>query len=115
MGSDPRKVELPANRRGILTQPSLLALTSTNNETHPVKRGVFVHRQLFCGILSNPFQNLKIVLPAEDPNATISGGRARASGDSGGCNVSSLPSTNATYGMLGLAIALGFAAVRRRR
>jgi hypothetical protein len=52
--------------------------------------------------------------PAEDPNAAISGGRNRASGDGGGCNVSALPTANATFAMLGLAIAL-ITAIRRRR
>jgi hypothetical protein len=70
VGAEPERVALPPERRGILTHPSLLALTSDRGETAPVKRGVFVLRRVLCGDLPNPPQNLEIVKPKPDPNAT---------------------------------------------
>lgn len=41
-GSEFRRVELPAQRRGILTQASILLLTSNPTRTSPVKRGKWI-------------------------------------------------------------------------
>jgi mono/diheme cytochrome c family protein len=41
------RVKLPSNRVGILTQASVLALTSNATRTSPVKRGKFVLEQIF--------------------------------------------------------------------
>jgi mono/diheme cytochrome c family protein len=45
-GQDFVRVKLPANRSGILTQASILALASNATRTSPVKRGKFVLEQL---------------------------------------------------------------------
>jgi hypothetical protein len=45
-GSEFRRVRLPANRGGILTQASILTLTSNSTRTAPVKRGKFVLDQI---------------------------------------------------------------------
>ena len=49
-GQEFRRVKLPANRGGILTQASILTLTSNPTRTAPVKRGKWVLEQ----ILSTP-------------------------------------------------------------
>jgi len=45
-GREFRKVPLPANRGGILTQASILTLTSNSQRTSPVQRGKFVLEQI---------------------------------------------------------------------
>jgi Protein of unknown function (DUF1592)/Protein of unknown function (DUF1588)/Protein of unknown function (DUF1587)/Protein of unknown function (DUF1585)/Protein of unknown function (DUF1595) len=60
----------PKQRSGLLTQPSVLAVTSHPNQSSPVHRGKFVREQLLCQQLPPPPANLKIVPPAVDPNAT---------------------------------------------
>lgn len=45
-GAEFRRVKLPANRGGILTQASILTLTSNPTRTSPVKRGKWVLDQL---------------------------------------------------------------------
>ncbi|HEY7156316.1 MAG TPA: DUF1592 domain-containing protein, partial [Gemmataceae bacterium] len=46
-GKEFRRVKLPANRGGILTQASILTLTSNPTRTSPVKRGKWVLDQIF--------------------------------------------------------------------
>jgi uncharacterized protein DUF1592/uncharacterized protein DUF1588/uncharacterized protein DUF1587/uncharacterized protein DUF1585/uncharacterized protein DUF1595/cytochrome c len=45
-GADFRKIKAPGNRGGLLTQASILTLTSTATRTSPVKRGKWVLEQL---------------------------------------------------------------------
>jgi hypothetical protein len=45
-GKEFRRVKLPANRGGLLTQASILTLTSNSTRTAPVKRGKFVLDQI---------------------------------------------------------------------
>src|SRR6476469_8074127 len=45
-GSEFRKVASPSNRGGLLTQASILTLTSNPNRTAPVKRGKWILEQL---------------------------------------------------------------------
>ncbi len=45
-GPEFRRVKLPPNRGGILTQASILTLTSNSTRTAPVKRGKFVLEQI---------------------------------------------------------------------
>lgn len=61
---------LPPERRGILTQPSILALTSRAHETAPIRRGLFVIERLLCEHLPPPPEELEIVPPEVDPNLT---------------------------------------------
>jgi hypothetical protein len=69
-GDGPQKVDVPAERRGILTHPSLLALTSESTGTSPVRRGVFVLKRVLCGEIAPPPQNANVTKPPPDPNAT---------------------------------------------
>jgi hypothetical protein len=48
----------PAERAGLLTQPSFLATHAGWSETSPIQRGVFVHRQILCTDLPDPPPNL---------------------------------------------------------
>jgi hypothetical protein len=65
-----QKVNLPDARRGFLTHPSILAITSHTDRTSPVRRGVFVLRNLLCLPLGNPPQNVNVNLPPIDPTLT---------------------------------------------
>ncbi len=58
------------HRAGMLTSPLLLALQAKDNETAPIRRGKFVLTRMFCQSLPPPPPNVKIVLPAPDPNLT---------------------------------------------
>ncbi len=51
LGDEPTRTELPEQRRGVLTHPSVLTVTSDTDATSPVKRGVFVLRSLLCQAL----------------------------------------------------------------
>jgi hypothetical protein len=68
LGATPQKVMLPEQRRGFLTHPSILSLTSHIDRTSPVYRGVFVIRNLLCLPLANPPQNVSTTLPPIAPN-----------------------------------------------
>ncbi|HET6583623.1 MAG TPA: DUF1588 domain-containing protein, partial [Nannocystaceae bacterium] len=64
------RMQLPEERAGILTQPSVLAVTSTFDTTSPVRRGVFVLENVLCQELPPPPPGLMISPPPPDPNAT---------------------------------------------
>jgi hypothetical protein len=70
LGTTAAKVMLPAQRRGILTHSSILSLTSHTDRTSPVRRGVFVIRNLLCLPLANPPQNVNTNLPPIDKSLT---------------------------------------------
>lgn len=63
---DPDHIE----RRGVLAQPALLAVTSTPVMTNPVYRGVFVREQILCAPLAPPPPGLAVVAPDPDPRLT---------------------------------------------
>lgn len=69
-GAEFRRVELPAERAGLLTHPSILALTASPHETSPIHRGLFVLEQLLCLELPSPPDDAEIEIPALDPQAT---------------------------------------------
>jgi hypothetical protein len=77
----PHRVDLPAQRRGLLTQPSLLAVTSTQRETSPVQRGAFVLKELLCQTLPRPPDELNVSPPVEVPNTTTRSRWERHSAD----------------------------------
>jgi hypothetical protein len=54
----------PNERAGLLTQPSFLATHASWSETSPIRRGVFVHRQILCTDLPAPPANVN-----RDPSA----------------------------------------------
>jgi len=61
---------LPDERRGVLSQPSLLAVTAGFEGTSPVERGVFVLEQLLCAELPPPPADLMVAPPEPDPSLT---------------------------------------------
>jgi hypothetical protein len=63
-------MQLPDERAGILTQPSVLAVTSTFDTTSPVVRGVFVLEHILCEDLPSPDPGLMVSPPPPDPDAT---------------------------------------------
>jgi hypothetical protein len=64
------RMALPKERAGILTQPSVLAVTSTFDTTSPVARGVFVLEHILCEELPPPPPGLMVAPPPPDPDAT---------------------------------------------
>lgn len=59
-----------AQRKGLLTQGSLLALHSKPQQTSPVHRGKFVRESLLCQFLPPPPANLVITPPELNPSLT---------------------------------------------
>jgi hypothetical protein len=58
-GTAMQKVQSPAGQRaGILTHPALMSIFATDNESHPVKRGVFVWDKVLCRPLPDPPANI---------------------------------------------------------
>jgi hypothetical protein len=60
----------PAQRKGLLTQGSLLAMHSAALSSSPVHRGKFVRESLLCQFLPPPPANLIITPPELNPNLT---------------------------------------------
>jgi hypothetical protein len=60
----------PTQRKGLLTQGSLLALQSKPQQTSPVHRGKFVRENLLCQFLPPPPANLVITPPELNPSLT---------------------------------------------
>lgn len=48
----------PARYRGLLTQPTLMAMFGTADESHPIKRGTFVMDRILCTPALPPTENL---------------------------------------------------------
>src|SRR5690606_21249443 len=57
-------------RAGILTSPSILAVTGTFDGTSPVHRGVYVLEQMLCSRPPPPPGDVEIVPPPPDPALT---------------------------------------------
>ncbi len=54
-GDELRPVTLdPAQRAGLLTQGSILAIHAKHNRTSPIHRGIFVREQMLCQMLPQP-------------------------------------------------------------
>ncbi len=69
-GADaPALVDMPADRRGVLSQASVMAATAHSEQTSPIHRGLFVRRRLLCQDLGTPPPNAGSV-PDVDPSAT---------------------------------------------
>jgi hypothetical protein len=71
----------PAQRKGLLTQGSLLAIQAQPNQTSPVHRGKFVRENLLCQFLPPPPANLIITPPEVDANSTTRQRFAKHSAD----------------------------------
>lgn len=65
-----QRVDLPPERLGILMQAGWLSTYAHDNGSAPVKRGVFIRRQVLCQDLPPPPAGLKVTLPEPAPNAT---------------------------------------------
>lgn len=59
----------PARYRGLLTQPTLMAMFGTADESHPIKRGAFVMDHILCTPPLTPTENLP-PFPALEPGLT---------------------------------------------
>src|SRR5262249_33669546 len=59
----------PTQRAGLLTQPSVLAVTAHADQTSPVRRGKFVRERLLCEPISPPPPHVKALPPMGDPNS----------------------------------------------
>ena len=59
-----------AERRGLLGHASILSIQSASEKTHPVKRGLFVRRNLMCQDFPPPPIGA-ILKPQEDPTLTV--------------------------------------------
>lgn len=69
--ADWKKVSLdPKQRRGLLTQGSILAMEAKANQTNPVLRGKFVRVQMLCDIPPPPPNDIMIRAPDVDPKLT---------------------------------------------
>jgi len=70
-GDNLRRTEMnPAERAGILTQPSFLAIQAHADETDPIHRGKFVREQLLCQHMPPPPPDLNPTPPKPDPKQT---------------------------------------------
>jgi len=66
-----QKVSLDASRRaGLLTQASILSLTTPGSRTDPVVRGKWVYTKLLCGAIGDPPPNVP-KLPDPSPGLTV--------------------------------------------
>ncbi|MCE3251095.1 MAG: hypothetical protein K0Q67_105 [Cellvibrio sp.] len=59
-----------AERRGLLGHAAILAIQSAAEKTHPVKRGLFVRRNLLCQDFPPPPVGAELK-PQEDPSLTV--------------------------------------------
>ena len=59
-----------SERFGIMTQPALMALLANSNQSSPILRGVFMRERLLCQHIGAPPDDVEIVPPDPDPNAT---------------------------------------------
>src|SRR4029079_13507283 len=54
-----QKVAVPSTQRaGIMTHPALMAIFATENESPPIKRGVFLWDKFMCKPLPDPPANV---------------------------------------------------------
>ncbi len=65
-----RRVSLPPERAGLLTQPLFLSAFAKPDQSSPVLRGVGVRHALLCEVLPSPPPDVAIVAPDPAPNAT---------------------------------------------
>ena len=72
-GTGLQQVESPAGGpvlSGILTQGGILSAYSKANQTNPIARGIFVREHLLCQIPPPPPDDVELIPPEPDPNAT---------------------------------------------
>ncbi len=67
-GSEMQRVDFePAERSGVLTLPSVLAINSYNDSPNPIERGKFIRELLLCSPLAPPPPGLVVVVPPAEP------------------------------------------------
>ncbi len=57
-------------RAGFLTQGGLMSVLAQENQTHPIRRGAYVRKELLCQTLQPPPDGVMIVFPPVDPTLT---------------------------------------------
>ncbi len=57
-------------RAGLLTQGGLMSVLAQENQTHPIRRGAFVRKDLLCQVLQPPPNGVKIEFPPVDKALT---------------------------------------------
>jgi hypothetical protein len=67
----PTRLDLPAQRSGILTHASLMAVLSHESSTSPVHRGVWVRTALLCQVPPPPPPDVNDTLPSVNPNLSM--------------------------------------------
>lgn len=77
----------PGLRAGLAAQPGMLAMLATHEQTHPIRRGLFVRERLLCQELPPPPASVQAEIPALDAVTTT---RERfsmhATADCAGCH-----------------------------
>jgi hypothetical protein len=87
--SDYQKVEAgDSGRGGILGLGAVLASHAHQNESSPIKRGLFVRDRLLCQVLPDPPENIDTTPPGLDPKLTTRERFARHTADAAcsGCH-----------------------------
>ncbi len=69
-GDELALVTLESERRGLLTQPALLALLAHPDQSSPIQRGVFVRERLLCAPVPAPPPSVNNTPPDPDPSLT---------------------------------------------
>lgn len=83
-GATPARVKLPPERRGLLTQASVLATYAHFGDTSPVHRGKMVFTSFLCGQMPPPPPSVNTSLPVPDGKRTTRE-RLRAHTDNPSC------------------------------
>jgi hypothetical protein len=83
------EVEAPNERRGLLTQPAIMALFAHADQSAPVLRGAFVRDRILCLEVPSPPPNVNNTPPVVDPNSTTRERYAQHAADDScsGCHV----------------------------
>jgi hypothetical protein len=69
-GAQFRKMDLPAERAGLLLQGNLLSVFATEHDSDVIRRGRFVREAILCGRVPDPPGNVNAVFPASDGKST---------------------------------------------
>jgi hypothetical protein len=83
------ELEAPAERKGLLTQPAIMALFAHADQSAPVLRGAFVRDRILCLDVPSPPPNVNNTPPVVDPNSTTRERYAQHAADDAcaGCHV----------------------------
>lgn len=72
VGAAFQKIPVTAQARGgILTQGSLMTILAQENQTHPIRRGAFVRKDLLCQTLPPPPEGIDFQIP--EPSKMLTG------------------------------------------